>query len=304
MALGAATGSLLLFGAGGLSGCYNGPAEKTDGDATTAGSSDENYYSLVEEGKLTIASPFNCLPYAGKSVDVMNGFAYELLGDVAEKLGLEASWVAVETDADALMRATAEGQRVVGGEYKHADVALVIAGEVPDSLENTMAYVESPIVMVSKKANDIPSVDDLVADERVGVIAGSDVEAWLRQKNDGKALDIHTYAASGELFSDLQARNVDAVFCDQAMAFYELRVAYGDCEVKQTFDDKVQYYFYVNSENANLINGINDALEQLDDDGTYNTLAESWISEVDNSRGKVETRLPPQGAETHYKGTN
>lgn len=296
-----------------ITACYSGPTDNSSVDAGSNGSvseasgSDENYYSLVEEGKLTVVSSFDCLPIAGKSVDVMNGFGYELLVKVAEKLGLEATWQSVDEGAaaDALTRAGSVGQRVVGGNYMRADVALVAvsADEVPDGVAATSAYLETHVCMVAKKSTEFSSLDDLGEGNKVGVMAGSASEAWAHE-NMAEGVELVAFASTTELYSALQARNVDAVISDVATANYELRVAYGDCEIEQTLDDQVQYCLYVNGENQNLINAINEALEDLDEDGTLAELEASWLSEADNSRGQVETRTPPQGAETHYKGTN
>ena len=143
-------------------------------------------------------------------------------------------------------------------------------------------------------------MDDL-AQASVGVLDGSPGQVWVEGNLPGA--QAVAFATFTELFSALQARNVDAVVADTQAADYYLRVAYGDEEVVQALDGTDSAYELVIRESDEaLAAALARAIDDLREDGTYDGLCEAWFAAADNSRGKTDARTPEQGAPGHDKG--
>ena len=195
--------------------------------------------SRVHEGALTVACPLGCLPYFQDANGVQTGFGCELMDAVAQRLDVEVAWSKADSADAALARAQVAGQTVRGAQVR-ADAAMTVADAVSGQVGSVVAddasgmvrvpFVDVSQCLVAKKSSAVESVDDL-GGCKVGVLAGSPGAAWAASSLAD--VQLVEYNNVGELFSALQARNVDAVVADEQAANYHLRVSYGDEHVVQ-----------------------------------------------------------------------
>ena len=298
----------------GLGGCAGpsavsgqGSAGAGDGAAGAGASLDAE---LVSAGALTVAVVVNSLPYYQEDNGVRSGFICELMEAAAARMELGCTWSKVDSLESAVLRVR-PGEQVRGAAVR-ADVAATFAAadalrsaegaaaEARPTGFSTIPYLTVSQCLVAKKSSSIASVDDL-AQASVGVLDGSPGQVWV----EGNLPDAQpiAFATFTELFSALQARNVDAVVADTQAADYYLRVAYGDEEVVQALDGTDSAYELVIRESDEaLAAALARALDDLREDGTYDGLCEAWFAAADNSRGKTDARTPEQGAPGHDKG--
>ena len=265
--------------------------------------------SLVHEGALTVACPLDCLPYFQDANGVQTGFGCELMDAVAQRLDVEVAWSKADSADAALARAQVAGQTVRGAQVR-ADAAMTVADAVSGQVGSVVAddasgmvrvpFVDVSQCLVAKKSSTVESVDEL-GGCKVGVLAGSPGAAWAASSLAD--VQLVEYNNVVELFSALQARNVDAVVADEQAANYHLRVSYGDEHVVQHIEGAdAGYALAFDAGNEALAQAVAQALCAMREDSSYQQLCDAWFSEADNSRGKVEARTPEQGAPGHDKG--
>lgn len=293
----------------GLGGCV-GPSAVSGQGSAGAGAGASLDAELVSAGALTVAAVVNSLPYYQEDNGVRSGFICELMEAAAARMELGCTWSKVDSLESAVLRVR-PGEQVRGAAVR-ADVAATFAAadalrsaegaaaEARPTGFSTIPYLTVSQCLVAKKSSSIASVDDL-AQASVGVLDGSPGQVWVEGNLPGA--QAVAFATFTELFSALQARNVDAVVADTQAADYYLRVAYGDEEVVQALDGTDSAYELVIRESDEaLAAALARALDDLREDGTYDGLCEAWFAAADNSRGKTDARTPEQGAPGHDKG--
>ena len=298
----------------GLGGCAGPSAVSGQGSAGAgvgaAGAGASLDAELVSAGALTVAAVVNSLPYYQEDNGVRSGFICELMEAAAARMELGCTWSKVDSLESAVLRVR-PGEQVRGAAVR-ADVAATFAAadalrsaegaaaEARPTGFSTIPYLTVSQCLVAKKSSSIASVDDL-AQASVGVLDGSPGQVWVEGNLPGA--QAVAFATFTELFSALQARNVDAVVADTQAADYYLRVAYGDEEVVQALDrTDSAYELVIRESDEALAAALARALDDLREDGTYDGLCEAWFAAADNSRGKTDARTPEQGAPGHDKG--
>lgn len=298
----------LVAGLGGCAGFSPVSGADAQGGASAGVEKQAAELSLVHEGALTVACPLDCLPYFQDANGVQTGFGCELMDAVAQRLDVEVAWSKADSADAALARAQVAGQTVRGAQVR-ADAAMTVADAVSGQVGSVVAddasgmvrvpFVDVSQCLVAKKSSAVESVDDL-GGCKVGVLAGSPGAAWAASSLAD--VQLVEYNNVVELFSALQARNVDAVVADEQAANYHLRVSYGDEHVVQHIEEAdAGYALAFDAGNEALAQAVAQALCAMRED-SYQQLCDAWFSEADNSRGKVEARTPEQGAPGHDKG--
>lgn len=299
----------LVAGLGGCAGFSPVSGADAQGGASAGVEKQAAELSLVHEGALTVACPLDCLPYFQDANGVQTGFGCELMDAVAQRLDVEVVWSKADSADAALARAQVAGQTVRGAQVR-ADAAMTVADAVSRQVGSVVAddasgmvrvpFVDVSQCLVAKKSSAVESVDDL-GGCKVGVLAGSPGAVWAASSLAD--VQLVEYNNVVELFSALQARNVDAVVADEQAANYHLRVSYGDEHVVQHIEGTdAGYALAFDAGNEALAQAVAQALCAMREDSSYQQLCDAWFSEADNSRGKVEARTPEQGAPGHDKG--
>ena len=299
----------LVAGLGGCAGFSPVSGADAQGGASAGVEKQAAELSLVHEGTLTVACSLDCLPYFQDANGVQTGFGCELMDAVAQRLDVEVAWSKADSADAALARAQVAGQSVRGAQVR-ADAAMTVADAVSGQVGSVVAddasgmvrvpFVDVSQCLVAKKSSAVESVDDL-GGCKVGVLAGSPGAAWAASSLAD--VQLVEYNNVVELFSALQARNVDAVVADEQAANYHLRVSYGDEHVVQHIEGTdAGYALAFDAGNEALAQAVAQALCAMREDSSYQQLCDAWFSEADNSRGKVEARTPEQGAPGHDKG--
>lgn len=250
----------------------------SDSAQTSSDAAATDDYTLVQDGKLTMISNFYFPPFVSMStdqshenpVDNFEGFDVDVYKAVCDKLGLEPN-ILPSVQFDTIVPTIKQGGK--------ADVsigAITITDERLEEVDMTDPYMDSNQAIVVKKGASATDVDTLnVAGTQVAVQSGTTGEAWVKENLPNATcvpLDDIIQCLTG-----LQSGLYNAVVCDLPVAQYEIKIAYSDLEVTTEIPTGEQYGLVVSKDNPGLTEKINQALKDLEDDGTMDQLEQKWF---------------------------
>lgn len=258
--IGAAAGTVVLAGCGGTSA----------GTSTDAKKDDASGYTLVQPGKIIVASDLANPPFDFVENNEPKGFEVDLMKKVAEKLGLECEYLPA-MKFDSIIPLIKQGGK--------ADVGVsnfTITDERKQEIDFTDPYVDSNQGVVTKVGAERADADSLNAGGvTIACQAGTTGEAWAQEnlpKATIKSLDDPVAAVTG-----VQTGLYDAAAADLPVMKYLCSNSFTDCQVSIEIPTGEQYGIVVSKDNAGLTEVINAALAELADDGSIKELEIEWF---------------------------
>ena len=258
--IGAAAGTAVLAGCGGTSAGTSADAKKDDASG----------YSLVQPGKIIVASDLANPPFDFVENNEPKGLEVDLMKKVAEKLGLECEYLPA-MKFDSIIPLIKQGGK--------ADVGVsnfTITDERKQEIDFTDPYVDSNQGVVTKVGAERADADSLNAEGvTIACQAGTTGEAWAQEnlpKATIKSLDDPVAAVTG-----VQTGLYDAAAADLPVMKYLCSNSFTDCQVSIEIPTGEQYGIVVSKDNAGLTEAINAALAELEDDGSIKELEIEWF---------------------------
>ena len=265
-AAGALAASLALFG------CSSGgdaPAQTDEGqDASNA----EASYTLVSEGKLTIATSPDYPPFENLEGDEAVGLDIDIAQAIADELGLELEVKSLQFDG--ILTAIAAGGQ--------ADIGISGITVDPDrakQVDFTETYYIDDQAIAAMKGGTVNK--DNAAEElnKEGVViavqSGTSGEAYC-QENFPNAT-VQPYGNSTDAFAAMRAGQADYVCTNYAVVSKMLADAYQDAEIVLPVATGEEYAIAVSKDNPALLEAVNAAIEKLKADGTIDDLTNKWL---------------------------
>ena len=250
-----------------LAGCSSGGTSDSAADSSSDAAADGSY-TLVEEGKLTVAASLDFPPFENLVDGQAEGFEVDLMTAIAEKLGLEINYLPT-MKFDTIIPAIAAGGT--------ADVGVsgfTITPEREEEVDFTTPICDTNQCIVVPAGSDIAGSADL-SGKRIGGQSGTTGIDWA--KENAPDAEIKTFDEYTAVLAALQSGQVEAVVMDKPVADYYILNAYQDCEVVEAIPTGEQYGIAVSKDNPNLTAAINDAIAELQEDGTFAELEEKWF---------------------------
>lgn len=242
-------------------------ASTSEAASSEAESTDAAAITTVEPGKLIMSTNAAFPPYemTTDSGD-FEGIDVETAQAIADKLGLELQ--IDDMDFDAALLAVQQGK---------AD--MVMAGvTVTDERMNVMDFTDSYATgiqsIIVKEGSDIASADDL-AGKKIGTQRGT--TGYLYCSDDFGEDNVVAYDNGLTAVQALNNDQVDCVVIDNAPA-QEFVAANPGLKVLDTAYVEENYAIGVGKGNTALKDAINAALEELDADGTLQTIVDKYIA--------------------------
>lgn len=252
-----------------LAGCSSsGDSASTDSGSDTA-ASDDGSYTLVEDGKLTVAASLDFPPFENLVDGQAEGFEVDLMTAIAEQLGLEINYLPT-MKFDTIIPAIAAGGT--------ADVGVsgfTITPEREQEVDFTTPVCDTNQCVVVLEGSDITDSTQL-SGKTIGAESGTTGYDWALE-NVPDATEVIAFDEYTAVFAALQSGQVEAVVLDKPVADYYINAAYGDCQVVEEIPTGEQYGIAVSKDNPNLTAAINDAIQQLKDDGTFAEIEQKWF---------------------------
>ncbi len=239
----------------------------TDAPAADAAAAE---FTTVQEGKLIVASDLDFPPLDSFEGGVAQGFDVDLSNEIAARLGLECEYLPPQ-DFDSIIPMIKQG-----GKADMGNSAFSITEERKLEIDFTDAYLDSNLGVAVRKdaeAKDEGALND--ASKTIAVQAGTTGEVWARE-NLSEAT-IVPLASVTVCMTGVQAGQYDAFCADLPVIGHQCTVSFTDCEIALEIPTGEQYGIVVSKDNPGLTAAINQALADMEADGTMAELKEKWF---------------------------
>ena len=225
--------------------------------------------TTLEEGKLLMGNDTTYPPFEsiGDNGDP-EGFDVDIAMELADRLGLELEVV------------TTAWEGIIPGlktdKYDILMSAMTITDERLAEIDFSDPYIDSnQSIAVKKGTTDIVSEEDLVG-KVVGVQV--DTTGQFTAEEIAGIKEIRKYETILLAFQELELGRIDAIMNDYPVNAYLSKIR-GQTEVAATVTTDEQYGIGVKKGNDQLLEAINQALADMDADGTYNEIFDKWFGE-------------------------
>ena len=239
------------------------------GSSDTAEPAADGSYALVEDGKLTVAASLDFPPFENLNNGNVEGFEVDLMKAISDKLGLECNYLPT-MKFDTIIPAL-----VAGGTADVGVSGFTITPEREEEVDFSTPFCDTNQCIVVLNGSDITDETQL-AGKRIGAETGTTGLTWSKE-NLADAQDIVAFDEYPAVFAALQSGQVAAAVLDKPVADYYIKVAYSDCQVVKEIPTGEQYGIALSKENPNLTAAINDAIAELQADGTIAELNQKWF---------------------------
>ena len=254
-----------------LVGCTSDGGQSSDNSSTSSSgttSNDTSGYTLVSDGKLTIAASLDFPPFENLENGKPVGFAVDLMGLVCDQLGLECNYLSSVKFDTIIPMVSAGGKADVGVS------SFTITEDRAKEIDFTVPYCDSNQALVVMAGSAYTTADDL-SGKKVGAQSGTTGYDWASENI--KDADVVAFDEMTAVFAALQAGQIDAIVVDLPVAQYYVKNAYTDAQVVQEIPTGEQYGIVVSKDNPGLTLALNDAITTLKSNGQYDELYQKWF---------------------------
>ena len=223
--------------------------------------------TTVNAGKLTMSTNAAFPPYemTTDSGD-FEGIDIEVAGAIAEKLGLELQVDDMDFDAALLAAQSGKSDIVMAG--------VTVTDERQKVMDFSDTYAEGIQSIIVPEDSDIATADDL-SGKTIGTQRGT--TGYLYCTDDFGEENVIAYDNGLTAVQALNNGQVDAVVIDNAPA-QEFVAANPGLKILDTAYAQEDYAIGVAKGNTQLLDAINGALEELQDDGTLQAIVDKYIT--------------------------
>ncbi len=234
---------------------------------------DTSLQYILDRGKFIVGLD-DTFPPMGFRDDANNivGFDIDLAQAVSDKLGVELVLQPIEWDAKEQELATKNIDAIWNG--------FSITEERLANLTMSDPYMENSISLVVAKDSEIASMEDM-AGKRLAVQSGSSAQEALDSEENKEFKDsvgkINEFASYVTALMDLETGNSDAVLMDSVVANYMINTAGKDFTILDDALVAEEYAVGFRKGDQALCDAVNNALKELKEDGTVETIATKWF---------------------------
>ena len=229
-------------------------------------STDAAELTTVTAGKLTMSTNAAFPPYEMTADDgSFEGIDIEVAAAIADKLGLELQVDDMDFDAALLAAQNGKSDMVMAG--------VTVTDERQKVMDFSDTYAEGIQSVIVPEDSDIASVDDL-AGKTIGTQRGT--TGYIYCTDDFGEDSVVAYDNGLTAVQALNNGQVDAVVIDNAPA-KEFVAANTGLKILDTAYAQEDYAIGVAKGNTALLDAINGALEELQADGTLQSIVDKYI---------------------------
>lgn len=252
--------------------CSSGPATSSSAPAGGASSSAAAAYKLATPGTLTACSDIPFPPFEIEDANAptgYSGFDIEVMGAIAQKLGL--SFKVMDVDFDSLQSGTV----LVSGQCDMAASAMTITDARKKNLDFSDGYYDSLQSLLVPTASGITNLAG-TAGKKIGVQKGTTGKTYAEEHKPADATLIE-FPSDGELWPAIQAKQIDVILQDQPVNHTHEK-ADSSYKIVETYKTSEQYGFaFAKDKNPALLAAVNTQLKAMRADGSYDTLYKKYF---------------------------
>jgi ABC-type amino acid transport substrate-binding protein len=250
---------LLALAAVAATGCGGG--SDTTGSSGGGGSAEEGGGGEP----LTVGSDIPYPPFEQGKSGNYTGFDIELMEAIAEKMGRKAEFQ--DTSFETIFRDVAQGK------FEAVVSAATITEEREKAVDFSNPYYLSEQAVLVKEGSDIESLEDLEG-KTVGVQQGT-TGLELAKEELGDA-EVRPFPEGPDAVNALKAGTVEGVVIDAPVAQNAVEKS-GGVEIAEKVPTEETYGIAVAQGETELLDEINKALKEVEDEGTYKKIYEKWF---------------------------
>ena len=229
-------------------------------------STDAAELTTVTDGKLTMSTNAAFPPYEMTADDgSFEGIDIDVAAAIADKLGLELQVDDMDFDAALLAAQNGKSDMVMAG--------VTVTDERQKVMDFSDTYAEGIQSIIVPEDSDIATVDDL-AGKTIGTQRGT--TGYIYCTDDFGEDSVVAYDNGLTAVQALNNGQVDAVVIDNAPA-KEFVAANTGLKILDTAYAQEDYAIGVAKGNTALLDAINGALEELQADGTLQSIVDKYI---------------------------
>ena len=261
--------SLALFGCSSSGSSSTSSSSDSSSDSTTSTSSS---YTLLEEGKLTVASSLDYPPFENLENGEAVGLDIDIANAVSKELGLTVEVKNLQFDT-ILAGIAAGGQADIGIS------GFTVDPERKQTVDFSDTYYTDDLAIAAKKGGSVNK--DNAAEElnKEGVViavqSGTSGEDYCKENYPNAT--ISPYGNSTDAFAAMGAGQAAYVCTNYAVVQKMISTSYSDAEVVLPIATGEEYAIAVSKDNPELLKAVNSAIEKLKSDGTIDDLTNKWL---------------------------
>lgn len=235
-----------------------------DGE-TKAPEKDEEPPKNEEKVTYLICTEMTYEPFAFTYPDGDNGgFEIDLMNEIADISGFNV-FIRNEEFSSGL-------SALANGDYNGMISAITKTADRSKMYDYSDPYFTDGVAVVVNKGSDVKKLSDLRG-KKLGVVKDSGGEYNASYESSTYGYDVVTYDDYIAMYKALEKGTVDAAAEEFSIAAWRIYNMDYDMAVIPEFLWKVNYYFLVpKGESEALLEGFNEGLEKLKDNGTYDRI--------------------------------
>ena len=238
----------------------------------------DNWAKYQKQGSITIGFDNTFVPMGFEEKNgKYAGFDIDLAQSVSEKLGIQIKFQPIDWD----MKETELQNGTIDAIWN----GYTATDERKEKVAFTIPYMENQQVLVSKKSQNIHSVQDMT-DKVLGAQAGS--SGYLNfegqpelLKNRVKDQKANQYQSFNEALIDLKNDRIDALLIDRVYANYYLQSEgiLNDYNVFSAGFESESFAVGVRHADITLLAALNQAFISLYQEGKFQEISQKWFGE-------------------------
>jgi len=243
-----------------------------DGDKT--GSTGGPDLNLISSGTLTVCSDVPYPPFEDfdkTSESGFKGFDVDVISKVAD--GLKLKLKIKDSSFDALQ----SGQALNAGQCDLVASAMTITDDRKKNLDFSDGYYDSEQSLLVPTGSDIAAIGDLDG-KKVGVQQGTTGKTYANENATGAK--IVSFPSDAEMYAAIKAGQVDALLQDLPVNLDHQKdpKQAGKFTVVETYKTDEQYGFAIKKGNTGLVDAVNEQLNAMHTDGSYDTIYNTYFA--------------------------
>ena len=274
--------AMLLLGAA----CGGGDDEEDDATGTGGGSATEveefpentTMGKIQAKGELTAGVKYDVPPFGfvDPQTDEVKGFDVDIAQEIADRLGVELN--AIEAISDNRIPFLKDGTVDIV-----ASTMTITTDRDVEIDYSEPYYIANGRILVGPDS-DVQTLEDLHGGSACTAL-GSTYEGLLK---DEKKIDVQLPETYSECFELIQNGSVDAVVTDDVIL---TGMIIQDDTLKLVGDDLTvePYGIGVPEGDSDMQEFVNGVLQELYDDGTYDTIYQEWVGQYTDTETEIPT---------------
>jgi ABC-type amino acid transport substrate-binding protein len=218
---------------------------------------------------VTVASDIAYPPFESEENGEPVGFDIDLLNEIGKRAGFTPEYQNVTFDG------IINGLR--NNQYDVAISAMTITPERAERIDFSDPYFNADQSLLVPGDSDIGAVGD-IGDATVGVQIGTTGEIKANEFKDAGDItgEVRTFDTIEDAFAALNNGQIDAIINDLPVSQDEANGSDGALEIVQVIPTGEQYGIAF-PKDSDLRQDVNEALQEIKDDGTYEEIYKKWI---------------------------